>query len=218
MLLKTDLNMMKIIGLCFGTAMLATTSGHAELPDCVKQSNNNAAIKKMCSSDLDEPREKLANQYLTAFLITDAPLYLLKDTHQLWAKRIQQCKTLDCFKQQFELRLDDLNIYISLNQSLTQHYLKFENGYMAKQPVHLKIHQLSKDRIKIEGIAYRSPNNRPETQTVPFLAYSTPDTKTQIFDNEHDCKYQFRYDKAILKVSSPQKGCERFNGIYRLYD
>ena len=114
--------------------------------------------------------------------------------------------------------LDDLNIYISLNQSLTQHYLKFEQGQMAKQPIHLKIHQLTKDRIKIEGVAYRTPNYRAETQTIPFLAYTTTETKSQITDNEHDCKYNFNYSKAILTVSTEQKGCERFSGIYRLYD
>jgi uncharacterized protein len=218
MLLKTDINMLKITGLFFGVAMLATTGGHARSLDCASRNHHKAAMKKICSAALAEQREKIADQYFTAFLITDAPLHLLEDSQQLWANRLQQCKSLDCFKQQFDWRLDDLNTYISLNQSLTQHYIKFEQGKIAKQPVHLKIHQLSKDRIKIEALAFRSPNNRAESQTIPFLAYSTPDTKTQIFDNEHDCKYEFRYSKAILTVSSEQKGCERFNGVYRLYD
>lgn len=217
MLLKTDINMMKIMGLLLGTGLFAN-SIHAESLDCSSHHNNNAAMKKICSASLDEPREKLADQYFTAFLITDAPVRLLQDTQQLWSTRLQQCKTLDCFKQQFDQRLDDLNIYISLNQSLTQHYLKFEQGQMAKQPIHLKIHQLTKDRIKIEGVAYRNPNNRAETQTIPFLAYTTTETKSQITDNEHDCKYNFNYSKAILTVSTEQKGCERFSGIYRLYD
>ena len=97
-------------------------------------------------------------------------------------------------------------------------YLKFENGHFAKQQVHLKVHQLSKDRIKVEGIAYRSPNNRLDTQTVSFLAYTTPEQKSAITDNEHDCQYQFNYSKALLSVKTSQKGCERFAGVYRLYD
>lgn len=217
MLLKTDINMLKIIGLMLGLGMISAGSSANPL-DCNNDSKKTAAMNKVCSVALSEAREKLADQYLTAFLITDAPVRLLQDTQQLWANRLQQCKTLDCFKQQFEWRLDDLNIYISLNQSLTQHYIKFEQGQMAKQPVHIKIHQLTKDRIKIEGQAYRNPNNRAETQTVPFLAYTTPAAKEQIMDNENDCRYEFNYSKAILAVNTQQKGCERFTGIYRLYD
>lgn len=217
MLLKTDINMLKIIGLMLGLGMISTGSSAITM-DCNDDSKKTAAMNKVCSASLAESREKLTDQYFTAFLITDAPVRLLQDSQQLWATRLQQCKTLDCFKQQFEWRLDDLNVYISLNQSLTQHYIKFEQGQIAKQPVHLKIHQLTKDRIKIEGLAYRNPNNRTEKQTVPFLAYTTPETKNQITDNENDCRYEFNYSKAILAVSSQQKGCERFTGIYRLYD
>ena len=59
---------------------------------------------------------------------------------------------------------------------------------------------------------------RAEAQAIPFLAYTTPDQKSQITDNEHDCKYQFSYSKALLAVKTSQKGCGRFAGIYRLYD
>lgn len=216
MLLKTDINKMNILGLMLGLSTLATGAFASTQPlDC---SNKNKSNTTICSSAFDETRKTLANQYLTAYLITDAPLSIVEDTHQLWLNRLQQCKTVDCYKQQFDSRLDDLNIFISLNQSLTQHYLKFEDGQMAKQPVHLKIHQLTKDRIKIEGMAYRNPNNRVETQTIPFLAYTTPDAKTEITDNEHDCKYEFQYTKAILLIKTQQKGCERFSGVYRLYD
>ena len=101
---------------------------------------------------------------------------------------------------------------------MTQHYLKFEHGAIAKQPVHLQVHQLSKDKIKIEGIAYRSPNNRIETQTISFLAYTTPDQKQNITDNENNCHYQFNFQKAILSVKSESKACNRFVGVYRVYD
>lgn len=78
----------------------------------------------------------------------------------MWLRQTQQCKTNSCIQQQFDVRGDDLNFYASLKQTLTQHYLKFENGHIASQPVHLQIHQLAKDKIKIEGLAYRNPNNR----------------------------------------------------------
>lgn len=218
MLLKTDIKMMKLLGLMLGLGILATAAASVHPLECSDNSTDSKASSTLCSAPLTEFRKNLSGQYLTAYLITDAPLSIVQDTHQLWLSRSQQCKTVDCYKQQFELRLDDLNIFISLNQSLTQHYLKFEQGQIAQQPVHLKIHQLSKDRIKIEGLAYRSPKNRAETLTIPFLAYTTPEAKTKITDNENDCKYDFQYSKAILQVTSEQKGCERFTGVYRLYD
>jgi uncharacterized protein len=184
--------------------------------DCTQP--DTASMKNICADNFAESREKLSNHYITAFLVSDAPIHLLEDTHRLWFKRLQQCKSLDCYKQQFEIRIEDLNFYTSLNQTLTNHYLKFENGQFAHQPVHLQVHQLTKDKIKIEGIAYRNPNNKLETQTIPFLAYTTADQKSDITDNEHDCKYHFDFNKAILSVKTEQKGCERFAGIYRLYD
>ena len=173
---------------------------------------------KFCVDTLKDLRDDLNEQLLTTYLVTDAPLRLIDDTHLVWWRQSQQCKSLECFKQQFNVRIEDLNIYTSMNQTLTQHYLKYENGQIAKQAAHLKIHQLSKDRIKIEGLAYRSPNNRIETRAVPLLAYTTSQKKNQIIDNEHDCKYQLNFQKALLRVSSQQSGCERFVGTYRLYD
>lgn len=214
MLLDIDINMMKLFGLLLGLGTLATNTASAQSLNCASA----PSASLLCSERLSEPRNKLIDQYLTAFLITDAPLRLIQDTQQLWLNRLNQCKTAECYTQQLDARFDDLNIYISLNQSLTQHYLKFEQGQIAKQPVHLKIHQLSKDRIKIEGIAYRSPKNRIETQMIPFLAYTTPNEKTKITNNENDCQYQFTYSKAILSVKSDHKNCQRFSGIYRLYD
>ncbi|WP_180060130.1 MULTISPECIES: hypothetical protein [unclassified Acinetobacter] len=216
MLLKTEINIIKKFGLVLLIGSSLAMFTHAEKIDCDQA--NTQAKKNYCSDGFEEQREKLDGLFLTAQLITDAPIRLLIDTQKLWYSRVQQCKNLECFKQQFELRHEDLNIYTSMNQSLTQHYLKFENGHFATSPVHLKVHQLGKDSIKIEGIAYRNPNNRVETQTIPFLAYTTPEQKNQITDNEHDCKYQFNYSKALLSVKTEQKGCERFAGIYRLYD
>ncbi len=217
MQLKIEMNHLKTLVF---TCLLGTLSVHtsqAQHIDCTSNSKS-SLLKKICVDPLAENRKNLETQYLTAYLISDAPLRLLADTHLLWFSRLEQCKSLLCYQQLFEQRIDDLNVFTSLNQSLTQHYLKYEKGKISKMPVHLKIHQLSKDRIKVEGISYRNANNKLETQFIPFLSYTTPDKKTEIVDNEHDCTYSFKYQRSILKVSSKQKGCERFVGIYRLYD
>lgn len=216
MLLKTELNITKTMGFLFVVGILCAENSVAEDLQC--QGTPSALLKKICAQSFAETKLKLENDYLTASLVSDAPTRLIQDTQQLWLKRLKQCKSTACLKQQFELRSDDLNIYTSLNQSLTQHYLKFEAGRFSPQPVHLRVHQLGKDSIKIEGLAYRNPNNRLDTQTVSFLAYTIPAQKNEIMDNEHDCKYQFEYTKALLSVKTTQKGCERFAGIYRLYD
>lgn len=175
-------------------------------------------FKKLCTEAFAELRAAFNEHRQTTFLVTDAPIRLIEDTHQLWSNRLQLCKNTKCLEQQMNLRIEDLNFYTSMNQSLTQHYLRFENGKIAKQAAQLKIHQLTKDRIKIEGIAFRDPNNRLESQTIPLLAYTTTEQKHQILDNENDCKYDLNFQKAILIVDSKQKNCERFKGVYRLYD
>ena len=146
----------------------------------------NSTSKLICADKLSPLRDQLNDKYLTAYLVTDAPLRLIDDTHRLWINRLQQCKSTGCVKAQFELRLEDLNFYTSMNQSLTQHFIKYENGKIAKSPVHLQIHQLSKDRIKIEGLAYRNPKNRTSSQTVSLLAYTTPNKKNE---NLEFCKF-----------------------------
>ena len=216
MLLKTDINIIKTLAFGLGIGYLCANTVHAEAISCAAAGS--ASLHKICSAEFAEQRKHLDNLYLTALLVTDAPARIVQDTQQMWVQRLRKCKSMGCFKQQLDLRADDLNIFVSLNQSLTQHYLKFENGRFSQPQVHMKVHQLSKDRIKIEGLAYRSPNNRAEAQAIPFLAYTTPDQKSQITDNEHSCKYQFSYSKALLAVKTSQKGCGRFAGIYRLYD
>ena len=215
MLFNTVRNQLKNVGYIITLSCFCSTFTFAKSIDC---SDRTLDLKKICSKQYDEQRIKLNNKFLTAYLVTDAPLQLLHDTQRLWLKQLQQCKSKTCYQQQFELRLDDLNFYTSMNQTLTQHYLKYEQGKLAAQPIHLQIHQLNKDKLKIEGIAYRNPNNRLETQILSLLAYSTPEQKNQITDNEKKCQYQFDFQKALLIVKTDQKGCERFTGIYRLYD
>lgn len=215
MLLNMVRNQLKKAGYIIALGCFCSTYTFAQSIDC---SSRNSDLKIVCSQQYQEHRLKLNDKFLTAYLVTDAPLQLLHDTQKLWLGQIRKCKSKACFQQQFDARFDDLNFYTSMNQTLTQHYLKYEHGKLAAQPVHLQIHQLDKDRLKIEGIAYRSPNNRLETQTLSLLAYSTPNEKNQITDNEKMCQYQFDFQKALLVIKTEQKGCERFAGIYRLYD
>ena len=216
MLLKTETNLIKNIVSALFIGFCGTTITHAYPIQCEKP--HLTLDKRLCSDHLKELRSELNEKYLTAYLITDAPIRLIDDTNQLWLDRVRQCKSVECIKQQFDIRLEDLNFYTSMNQSLTLHFIKYENGVIAKQPIHLQVHQLTKDRIKIEGMAYRNPNNRKDTQIISLLAYTTPNKKNGILDNEHDCKYQLNFQKALLTVKTQQKGCERFTGIYRLYD
>jgi uncharacterized protein len=215
MLFNTVRNQLKKSGYIITLSCFCSTFAYAESIDCTSSDLN---VKKICSKQYKEQRLKLNAKFLTAYLVTDAPLQLLHDTQTLWLNQVQLCKTKTCYQQQFNARLDDLNFYTSMNQTLTQHYLKYEHGKLATQPIHLQIHQLDKDKLKIEGTAYRNPNNRLETQTLSLLAYSTPEQRSQILDNEKKCQYQFDFQKALLIIKSEQKDCNRFTGIYRLYD
>lgn len=192
MLLNTVINQLKNIGYIITLSCFCSTFTFAKSIDC---SDHTFDLKKICSSQYDEQRIKLNNKFLTAYLVTDAPVQLLHDTQKLWLNQIQQCKSKNCYQQQFDVRLDDLNFYTSMNQTLTQHYLKFEHGDLAKQPVHIQIHQLDKDKLKIEGIAYRNPNNRVETQTLSLLAYTTPEQKNLIIDNEKSASTNLTFKK-----------------------
>ena len=217
MLLKTDFMYINPMVPAFILACLAMSSAYAESIPC-NTAKNIAQSKILCAKALEKSRHSLNEKYLTAYLVTDAPIRLIEDTQQLWLNQIMQCKSQSCFQKQFELRLDDLNFYTSMNQSLTQHYVKYENGRMVEPAVQLQVHLLSKDRIKIEGIANRNPNNRAESQSVSLLAYTSPEKKNEITDNNQKCKYQMNFQNALLVMKTQQTGCGHFTGIYRLYD
>ena len=216
MLFKTENNHSKYLSSLFFVGFLYSSAAFAQELNC--EHANQHHLKTVCSKQFTQERQQLNTSALTAYLITDAPLRLVQDTNQIWQNRLAQCKSYKCYKQQFEDRIEQLNFFTSINQSLTQHYLKYENGKLASTPVHLKIHQLNKDNIKVEGIAYRNPNNKVEKQTIPFLAYSTTETKTDISNNESDCKYTFHYNKGYLKITTQQKNCDSFVGVYRVYN
>ena len=216
MLSKTDINLLKYLGSVFVLGCIYSSSVFAQGLNCTN--NNDPALKAICSAKFSKELNLFKESTLTTNLVTDAPLRLIQDTEKLWLQQLKQCKSFNCYKQQFDSRIEQLNFYTSMNQSLTQHYLKYENGDISSAPVHLQIHQLNKDNIKVEGIAYHNPNNKLDKQTIPFLAYSTTETKTKIINNESDCKYEFNYTKAYLMVKTEQKNCDRFSGVYRLYD
>ncbi len=217
MLLKTDIKLMKKFSILVCLSCLCTSFSYAQVIDC--DDPTSSSLKKICSDQFKDIRQKLDTQSMTAFLISDAPQRLLVDTHQLWLNRLQQCKSLACYQQQMDFRIDDLNFYTSLNQSLTQHYLKFEHGAIAKQPVHLQVHQLSKDKIKIEGIAYRSPNNRiANPNHFIFGLYHTRSKAKHYAIMKTTATTSFNFQKAILSVKSESKACNRFVGVYRVYD
>ncbi len=217
MLLKTDFMYINPIVPAFILACLTMNSAHAESIQC-NTDQNKAQFKILCSKALEKSRHSLNEKYLTAYLVTDAPIRLVEDSQQLWLNQVTQCKSQNCLQKQFELRIDDLNFYTSMNQSLTQHYVKYENGRIAQPAVQLQVHLLSKDRIKIEGIASRNPNNRTDSQSVSLLAYTSPEKKNEIVDNNRKCKYQMNFQKALLVMKTQQPDCGHFTGIYRLYD
>lgn len=215
MLSNTFKNQLQKSRYLIALSCFCSTFVFAEQFDCHTKVRSSTPI---CNQQLNEQRLKLKRKFLTAYLVTDAPLQLLHDTQALWLNQIQQCKSNICYQQQFETRLDDLNFYTSMNQTLTQHYLKYEHGHLASRPVHLQVHQLDENKLKFEGLAYRNPNNHIENQTLSLLAYSTTEEKNHIIDNAKKCQYQLDFQKALLIVKTEQQGCERFAGIYRLYD
>lgn len=220
MLIKTDYLSMKPILTLFSLTtftLLSSQLCQAQTISC-NPVKHNAWSKMLCANDFKQQRSSLDEKFLTAYLVTDAPTKLLDETQKLWQKRIQQCKSKRCFEQQFELRGEELNFYTSMNQSLTQHFIKYNHGTVANPNVHIMVHQLSKDRLKIEGYAYLNPNNTPSQQQTTLLAYTTPNNKNQILDNDRRCSYKMTFYKAMLVVQSSQKECQRFSGHYRRYD
>ncbi|EPF73366.1 A1S_1983 family putative colistin resistance protein [Acinetobacter rudis] len=220
MLIKTDYLSMKSILTLLSLSSIAIFSSqisHAQAIPC--DSTHNIAWKKMlCGTQFKQQRLSLNDKYLTAYQVTDAPTQLLEVTQQLWLKRIQQCKSKRCFEEQIDQRSEELNFYSSMNQSMTQHFIKYNQGKIAIPEVHIMVHQLSEDRIKIEGSAYLNPNNKSQQQQSSLFAYSSPNPKNPILDNDRRCSYQMTFHKALLVIQSKQTECQRFTGHYRRYD
>ncbi|MEB3752963.1 A1S_1983 family putative colistin resistance protein [Acinetobacter sp. MD2(2019)] len=219
MSLKFALNFHKTCLSIFGCGfVLLPISGHAQNLDCMFKVKQHL----LCSANNLATRQQLNQLLFTTYMTSNAPTPLIHTTQNLWRKRVEQCKSKSCVERQFELRNEDLNTYNSINQNLTQHFIQYRQGYLAKPTAYLQIHQLDQNRIKIEGIAYRNPNNSQARQSINFLAYRNQAQKNEITNNETGCKYAFNYQKAILTVTLLQnqayKYCDRFVGIYKLYD
>lgn len=220
MLIKTEYLSMKSILTLFSLSTLTLLSSQVCLAQAIicDPANTQSLHKMLCSNDFKQQRLSLNEKFLTAYLVTDAPTELLDVSQQLWQKRTLQCQSKQCIKQQFELRSEELNFYTSMNQSLTQHFIKYNQGEMATPNVHVMVHQLSKERLKIEGYAYLNPNNKANLQQSTLLAYTTPNNKNAVVDNDRRCSYKMTFSKAMLVIQSSQKECQRFSGYYRRYD
>lgn len=170
----------------------------------------------ICKSHFKDERVTFMTLLSNVSLMTNAPLTVLNVTQNMWQDRIYTCKNKACIQQELSLRTDELNELASLNQSLTKHFIKYNQGAIAKPHTLIQIHQLDKNRIKIEGISYKNLNQHTNHHT--FLAYSPSSQSIDILNNEDSCKYHFQVEKAILNITSEQKQCQQFVGVYRLYD
>ncbi|MFT4021783.1 MAG: hypothetical protein QM666_09730, partial [Acinetobacter sp.] len=79
----------------------------------------------LCQANTELQRTQLTRLLFTAHLISNAPTRLIQDTQSMWNQRIQQCKNKQCITSQFQQRTEALNAFSSLNQSLTQHFIKY---------------------------------------------------------------------------------------------
>lgn len=200
--------------------VLGSAHSYAYQPLCSQQSHHSKP--SYCKNQYKTQIDQINKLYFTSNIITNAPLRLLQDTQEMWHMRLHQCKNKNCLEQQFDLRSEDLNSYSALNQSLTQHFIKYHHGQIAQPQTYLQIHQLDQDKIKIEGWMYRNPNASLEKLSFAFLAYLNNADKTKVTNNETACQYQFNYQKTLLVVTSTnhiaKQNCQRFAGVYRLYD
>ena len=220
MSLNFNLYRYKAFGCMVLLNVLACSQSYAYQFLCETQAQH--ARPHYCKKQYNAEVAQLNQLYFSSNLVTNAPLRLLQDTQKMWRTRLNECKNKTCFSQQFDIRGEDLNAYSSLNQSLTQHFIQYRHGKIAQPHTYLQIHQLDQNKIKIEGWVYRNPNANAEKLTFAFLAYINNADKTQVTNNETTCQYKFDYQKALLHVSSTnhvaQKNCQRFAGVYRLYD
>ncbi|MHA3059820.1 A1S_1983 family putative colistin resistance protein [Acinetobacter sp. ANC 4636] len=217
MSLNFNLYTNKAFGCMVLLSVLACSSSYAYQPLCSNQSHPN-----YCKTQYKTQVDQINKLYFTSNLVTNAPLRLLQDTQHMWHSRLKQCKNKSCFEQQFNLRAEDLNAYSALNQSLTQHFIKYHHGKIAQPQTYLQIHQLDQNKMKIEGWMYRNPNASLDKLSFAFLSYLNNTDKTKVTNNETTCRYQFNYQKTLLVVTSTnhvaKQNCQRFTGIYRLYD
>ncbi|KAA8735459.1 hypothetical protein F4V57_01265 [Acinetobacter qingfengensis] len=190
----------------------------AVLPDCSQKTVQRFDGLVCKDKNLSSLNDVIKAKYLSAQLMSNAPLKLLKTTQIGWQHYVQECKTTRCIQQQFEQRINDLDLFTSMNQSLTQYFIR-QNIEQRHTPLtQLQLHQLDKNRIKIEGIQYRNPNNAENTRVRYLRSYTSPDQFSQVIDLETKCKYSLERQGHLLKFSSKDGSCRYFTGIYKLFD
>ncbi|WP_456236997.1 A1S_1983 family putative colistin resistance protein [Acinetobacter baretiae] len=175
--------------------------------------SRSCSAPKLCEAFKPQKEQLMALFQQTNF-VSNAPRSILHITHSLWDKRIHLCKTPSCFTAQFNQRTHELNEFSTLNQTLTQHFIKYQDGKISTQQVYLQIHQLEQNKLKIDGYAY----HLPQLTQQHFLAYSQNSNLTRIINNEDGCAYNIKLYKGLLSLHSDQKTCRIFAGNYRRYD
>ena len=223
-------NVIKYVGtniatLCVivGLTNMAHANSQSILPDCDQEFHQKFASKRLyklvCQDEqLKEHNEEIKAQYLQAQLMSNAPLKLLLLSQQQWENFVNKCKTKACISQQFEQRVDELVYLTSMNQSLTQHFVRYVNGKVDPQFTSLQIQQLDRNRIKIEATQFRNPNNSDTARYAHLRSYTTADALQEISDLDSRCQYKIERKFSILKLESDEENCKRFTGIYKLYD
>ena len=109
MLSKTDINLLKYLGSAFVLGCIYSSSVFAQGLNCTN--NNDPALKTICSAKFSKELNLFNESTLTTNLVTDAPLRLIQDTEKLWLQQLKQCKSFNCYKQQFDSRIEQLNFY-----------------------------------------------------------------------------------------------------------
>lgn len=190
----------------------------AKLPEC-SQAQQQYFDKTICKSpELNQLKQNIQEKYLVTQLMSNAPLSLVQYSQQAWEKYARLCKNKQCIQTQFEQRLDDLNFMTNLNQSFTQHFIRYHGGSHSQQMTTLQLHQMDKNRIKIEGMQYRNPNNSEQARIAYLRSYTPTQLNEAIVDLETRCDYQLERTKYTLTFKSTDSNCQRFVGTYKLYD
>lgn len=200
--------------LLFGVSAAA----HAQLPNCEKK-HQQTFEKTICkNNDLKSLNNQIKEKYLSAQLMSNASLALLSLAQEDWLKYVRACKSRQCIQQQFEQRIDDLTFIINMNQSLTQHFVRYDPKQKNQQMVTLQLQQLDKNKIKIEAMQYRNPNNSEHQRVAYLRSYTSPDLAQPIVDLETKCNYSINRFGHVLEFKTEDQQCKRFVGIYKLYD
>lgn len=213
--MNAQLGCIRLFFCAFSLSWIA--SSQAALPDCQQKTSSKFAQRVCDTPQLNTLKQAVKNKYLNAQLMSNAPLKVLDATQQGWLAHVELCKSTQCIVKQFNQRVDDLELFTSMNHSLSQFFVRQSTATRSSY-TQLQLHQLEKNRIKIEGMQYRNPNNSENSQIRYLRAYTSPDQLAQIVDVESKCTFSIVRTGHLLKFSSKDHACQYFTGLYRLYD